>query len=194
MPIDTQHPEYRAVLPQWLRARAILAGEDAVKLQGPALLPQLGGHDSNEYDAYRKRASFYNAASRTAQGYIGMVYRRPATIRMPEGLLPMFETDADLLGTTLQDYGRQVLTDVVQVGRCGTLINWDDLSARPHCVLYRAEDIINWQVERVRGKFRATRVILREWHNIAADAYETELAPQYRVLRLNTSPVPSVTV
>src|SRR5690349_12649601 len=136
MPIDTQHPEYRAVLPQWLRARAILAGEDAVKLQSTSLLPRLGAHDADEYNAYRQRASFYNAAARTAQGYIGMVYRRPATIRLLEGLFPTFETDADLLGTTLQDYGRLVLTEVVQVGRCGTLLNWDDLADRPHCVLY----------------------------------------------------------
>jgi hypothetical protein len=185
MPIDTQHPDYRALRPQWLRARAILAGEEAVKLQGASLLPQLAGHDPDEYDAYRKRANFYNAAARTAQGYIGMVYRRPATIRLSEGLFPTFETDADLLGTALQDYGRQVLTEVIQVGRCGTLINWDDSTDRPHCVLYPAEDIVNWQVERVRAKFRATRVVLREWHNIAADEYETELAPQYRVLKLN---------
>jgi hypothetical protein len=187
MPIDTQHPEYRALLHQWSRARAILAGEDAVKLQGTSLLPQLGGHDAEEYDAYRRRASFYNAAARTAQGYIGMVYRRPATIRLPQGLFPTFETDADLLGTTLQDYGRQILTEVVQVGRCGTLTNWDDLTGRPHCILYRAEDIINWQVQRVRGKFRATRVVLREWHNIAADEFETQLAPQYRLFKLNPS-------
>ena len=48
MPIDTTHPEYDAALAQWQRARAVLAGEDAVKNQGVALLAKVGGHDDQD--------------------------------------------------------------------------------------------------------------------------------------------------
>jgi hypothetical protein len=42
MSVNTTHPEYDASLPSWLRARDVLAGEDAVKAGGEKYLPRLG--------------------------------------------------------------------------------------------------------------------------------------------------------
>ena len=194
MPVDTTHPEYDAALAQWQRARAVLAGEDAVKNQRTALLAKVGGHDEQEYHAYLKRAAFYNAAARTAAGFVGMVFRRAPQIEFPAlaGLQPRFETDTDLLGTPLAEYAREVFTQVLHVGRCATLISWDEPAARPHCLLYRAEDILNWRVDRLGGKYRLTLVVLREWVN-AGDDYATDLQPQYRVLRADATGVTSQT-
>jgi hypothetical protein len=194
VPIDTTHPEYDAALAQWLRARAVLAGEDAVKNQRTALLEKIGGHDEQDYHAYLKRAAFYNAAARTAAGFVGMVFRRAPQIEFPAqaALQPRFETDTDLLGTPLAEYAREVFTEVLHVGRCATLISWDEPAERPHCLLYRAEDILNWRVERLGGKYRLTLVVLREWVN-AGDDYATDLQPQYRVLRADPTGVTSET-
>src|SRR5688572_26848787 len=189
MPIDTQHPEYLVAYPYWSRARAVLAGEEAVKRAGTKLLPQIDGHSSLEYDAYKKRANFFNATARTLNGYVGMVFRREPSTVLPEGLEPVavFQTDTDLLGTPLRQYAREVFTLVLGVGRCGTLINWDEIEDRPHCVLYLAEDIVNWRVSRVRNRFRLTMLVLREWYD-AGRNFEVDLRPQYRLLGLRSLP------
>jgi hypothetical protein len=41
MPVNTTHPDYDAALSDWLRARNVLAGEDAVKSGGEKYLPRL---------------------------------------------------------------------------------------------------------------------------------------------------------
>src|SRR5206468_1323739 len=55
------------------------------------------------------------------------------------------------------------------------------------CILYRAEDILNWRVERVAGKMRATLIVLRERvRDLSAStgAYDSETTEHFRVLRL----------
>ncbi len=55
-------------LPARLRARDFIAGEDAVKSAGEKYLPRLEAQTDEEYDAYRPRASLFNATARTADG------------------------------------------------------------------------------------------------------------------------------
>ena len=188
MPVDTQHPEYLAIFPLWCRARAIHQGEDAVKTGDEEFLPKPSGLDATEYDAYKTRANFYNATARTTSGYIGMIFRRQPIVTYPQSqaIFPTFETDTDLLGTTLEGYAKQIAYEVIQVARAGTLIEWNDTLDRPHCVHYRAEDIINWRTEEVNGKSRATLIVLRECVRVpgAEDAYATEYQENFRVLRL----------
>jgi len=64
MPVNTTHPDYDFALPGWLRARDVLAGEDAVKSAGEKYLPRLDSQSDEEFLAYRKRASFFNATAR----------------------------------------------------------------------------------------------------------------------------------
>ena len=63
MPVETTHPSYDENLPAWLRARDVLAGEDAVKAGGVRYLPRLDSQTDDEYAAYKERASFFNATS-----------------------------------------------------------------------------------------------------------------------------------
>ena len=66
MSVNTTHPDYDASLPAWLRARDVIAGEDAVKSAGEKYLPRLEAQTDEEYDASRARASLFNATARTA--------------------------------------------------------------------------------------------------------------------------------
>src|SRR5512137_71177 len=84
MPVNSTHPEYDAALPVWLRARDGFAGEDAVKAGGEKYLPRLEDQTQAEYDAYRMRASFFNATSRTCEGFLGLIFRRDPTVKLPE--------------------------------------------------------------------------------------------------------------
>ena len=61
MPVNNTHPDYDAALPDWLRARDVLAGEDAVKSAGEQYLPRHDSQSDEEFLAHQKRASLFNA-------------------------------------------------------------------------------------------------------------------------------------
>lgn len=185
----------------WLRARDVLAGEDAVKAAGERYLPMLKSHTPDEYLAYKTRASFFNATARTADGFLGLIFRREPAVKIPEGnsgvgrALASFCEDTDMQGTTLTAYAKNVVTEVVGVGRAGTLVDWEEQGEqRAYAVMYRAEQILNWRTERVNGVNVVTLVVLQEnvesreqKAEIQADEFETEMVEQIRVLRLVNS-------
>ena len=202
MAVNATHPDYDATLPAWLRARDVLAGEDAVKAGGEKYLPRLDSQSEVEFANYVKRASFFNATARTAEAYLGLIFRRPPFVRLPEsssgvrsGLgraLADFANDADMLGSDLAGYAKVVVSEVVGLGRGGTLVDWEGGGATSHlaenrayATYYRAEQIINWRVERVRGRNVPTLVVLRETAELPGeDEFEPERVEQIRTLRL----------
>lgn len=194
MPTDSTHPDYDASAAAWLSARDVFAGEDAVKAAGERYLPKLDSQTSEEYNAYRARASFFNATARTADGFVGLIFRREPTFKLPENsggvgrALAAFVDDADMLGTSLSAYAKNVVTEVVAVGRAGTLVDWEDqVEQRAYAVLYTAEQILNWRTERVNGRNVLTLVVLSEVSKkpvVGGDEFEPDEVEQLRVLRL----------
>lgn len=209
MPVNSTHPDYDLTLSAWLRARDVLAGEDAVKAGGEKYLPKLDAQTADDYRAYKARALFFNATARTAEGYLGLIFRREPTVKVPEdgglgaargearprsGLgraLADFLADADMQGTALTAYAKTVVGEVVGMGRAGTLVDWCDTGEqRAYAVLYQAEQILNWRTERVNGRNVLTLVVLRE--NVEGrrlkaegeDEFEVEAVEQIRVLKL----------
>ena len=197
MAVNSTHPDYDAAATEWARARDVLAGEGAVKAGGEKYLPRLDSQTDEEFAAYVKRASFFNATARTAEAYLGLIFRRPPFVKMPEGgsglgkAMEEFANDADLLGTSLTAYAKMVVGDVIGLGRAGTLVDWECGGAtgqgeqRAYAVFYRAEQIINWRVERVNGRSVPTLVVLREATSVeGSDVFEPSVVEQIRVLRL----------
>ncbi|MEI7733547.1 MAG: DUF4055 domain-containing protein [Verrucomicrobiota bacterium] len=195
MPVNTTHPEYDLMAATWSRARDIMGGEDAIKAAGEKYLPKLESQSDEEYQAYKARAVFFNATARTLAGYVGMIFRKPPYIKLPESnsalgkAMAEFNNDADMLGTSLYGYSKQVVSEVVSVGRCGTLVDWQgDVESRAYAALYRAEEILNWRVERVNGRSIATLVVLHEpegGERNSADLFDATAGEQIRVLRLD---------
>jgi len=195
MPVNTTHPDYDANLPAWLRARDVMAGEDAVKFAGEKYLPRLESQTDDEYIAYRSRAAFFNATARTAEGFVGLVCRRPPFIKVPEAssaigkALNEFSNDADMLGTPLGGYGQAIVSEILAVGRVGTLVDWEDeVEHRVYASRYAAEDILNWRTERINGRNLLTMVVLRETRAVSGngrkDSFESKTVEQIRVLKL----------
>src|SRR5688572_11222267 len=197
MPITTNHPDYDVSLETWSRARDVLAGEDAIKAAGERYLRRIDGHADPEYDSYKHRACFYNATARTAAGYLGMIFRRAPFVKLPDSpALADFANDADLLGTTLYGYAKQVVSEVVALGRAGTLIDWQPAEQRAYAAFYHAENIVNWRVARVRGRAIPTLIVLAErianpdkTGNVSGsgteiDEFANDLVEQRRVLKL----------
>ena len=195
MPVNTTHPDYETMCPAWARARDVLSGEDAIKAAGEKYLPKLDAQDDEDFLSYLARASFFNATARTLSGYIGLIFRKPPYLRLPENnsalgkAMAEFNNDADMLGTSLYGYAKQVVNEIISVGRCGTLIDWEnDVENRAYAALYRAEQILNWRVERVNGRNITTLVVLHEpegGDRIGADFFDSTAGEQIRVLRLD---------
>ncbi len=194
MPVNSTHPDYDASLPAWLRARDVFAGEDAVKAAAEKYLPRLDCQDDKEYLAYKNRASFFNASARTADGFVGLIFRRDPTFKLPDAgtgvgdALIEFVEDADMLGTSLTAFSKKLVTEIIGVGRAGTLVDWNaEAEQRAYAVAYTAEDIINWHTERVNGRNVLTLVVLKEVSVMPAsetDPFEPEEIQQLRVLKL----------
>src|SRR5215510_6810190 len=102
MPVNSVHFDYLGALPDWLRTRDVLAGEDAIKAGGEKYLPRLDSQTDEEFRAYRQRASFFNASARSAEGFVGLIFRRPPFVKVPESksgpgaALQEFVIDADM--------------------------------------------------------------------------------------------------
>ena len=218
MPVNSTHPDYDTAAVEWARARDVLAGEDAVKGGGEKYLPRLDSQTDEEFAAYVKRASYFNASARTAEAYLGLMFRRPPFVKLAgngdqrsevrgqktglERAMAEFQNDADMLGTTLTGYAKMVVGDVVGIGRAGSLVDWEGASRtgqraehRAYVVFYRAEQVINWRVERVNGRNVPTLIVLAE--RVMAqpgpddDGFALKLVDQMRVLKLVPGDPPS---
>jgi hypothetical protein len=196
MKVNATHLDYDASAGAWSRARDVIAGEDAVKAAGERYLPRLEEQGDDDYASYRARALFFNATARTADGFVGLIFRRAPLIRLPASsasagqALAQFNNDADLLGTSLYGYAKNVVTEVIAVGRAGTLVDWESEGEhRAYATLYRAESIRNWRTQRVNGRCVLTYVALSENADngeFSALATEADTAPveRIRVLKL----------
>ena len=175
MPANSTHPDYDETLTEWLRARDVISGEDDVKRGGIKYLPRLDSQSENEYLGYKSRACFFNATSRTCDGFLGLLFRRDPEVKLPDrhagvgGALRVFTDDVDLMGTSLFTFCKGVVGEVLALGRCGTLIDWQGASrtgkdgeSRAYVVRYAAEDILNWQTQRINGRNVVTMIALRE--------------------------------
>jgi hypothetical protein len=192
---NTTHLDYDASLPAWLRARDVIAGDDAVKAGGTKYLPRLDSQNDDEYLAYKTRACFFNATSRTADGFLGLLFRRDPEVKLPDrhagvgGALRVFTDDVDLMGTSLFTFCKGVVGEVLALGRCGTLIDWQgDVESRAYVVRYAAEDILNWQTQRINGRNVVTMIALREVviKPDAEDPFTVDQTETIRVLKLES--------
>jgi hypothetical protein len=78
------------------------------------------------------------------------------------GQVRAFAEDCDGWGMSFVRYARRVVSEVLSVGRGGSLVLWDAASARPSVSLWRAEDILNWEVERIGGRTVLVGLVLRD--------------------------------
>jgi hypothetical protein len=150
---------------QWEKVRACLEGEEVVKQQGAALLPKPSGQTTEQYDAYRARASFYAICERTLRGLSGLVLRNAPAITVPPRLEPILKT-ATTDGHTMDVLVSEVLDEVMALGRYGLLVDYPVGATStdvPSFATYKAEDIVNWRVSILNGKRVVTRVVLSDF-------------------------------
>lgn len=195
--VDATHPEYNKRAAQWKRARDVVAGRDAVHDAGADYLPRLKDESNDDYLARKRRAGWYGASWRTVAGLVGMMYRKPATIVVPEALKAYLE-DIDMAGTTLDAFGQDVSTEVMTVSRVGILVDhpekdpsvttkaqMESKGLRPKMVMYKTESIINWKHRRVNNAMVLSQVRLKELHTEDDGDWGEKTEDRWRVLDLD---------
>jgi len=164
MPVDTTHKHYDKRIEQWKRCRDTVAGTDAVKGERTKYLPWLTGQDDLEYGAYLNRALFFNASERTVKGLTGAVFRKQYNLDFPESKKDLLKDITDEM-SSVDVLLRKVVHEVVAIGRTGCLVDVTpegEGDPRTYITQYRAENILNWTLDRVNGAMQPVFIALRE--------------------------------
>lgn len=186
MPINSEHPQYKAERRRWKRCRdVIFGGGDAVKEAGVEYLPSLSEQTPEEYKAYVTRADFFAAAARTLDGFVGMMFRKDPVLSGKDDQ-KILKKRVCKDGKTLFEFMRSTSRETLGMGRLGVLI---DAPARgkgkAFFAEYPAESILNWKMYEKDGKYEPLWVVLKETaEEPGEDEFESKSVAQIRLLRL----------
>lgn len=203
MPVNTEHPDYTKFKPMWVRTRDAVSGSVAIKEKKHIYLPvpdnnsgeEAKGAETIRYRQYIKRALFTNFTARTKNALVGVAFRRSPVIEIPDQLEYLRE-DATGDGLPIEQLAKDELSNLLETGRCGFLVDYPQadpdlsieqirmLDLRASIVPYTAEQIINWKTDVIRGRRMIVSVVLAEKYLTAKDEFDHTSETQYRVLRL----------
>lgn len=199
--VATTHEKYDEHFSSWKLARDVIAGKKAVHKAGEVYLPKLSGQSPKQYNAYVKRANFYNASWRTIAMLQGLLFRVEPTKELP-ALVETYALDISMRGVDLDKFASEFAYEKLTIGFVGILVDHpkkvetegqqitvaqaEALGLRPTLQLYKAESIINWKFKLIANKWTLTMVVLKE-AKIVDDGGEfgSDSKDQYRVLDLD---------
>jgi len=190
--LQTQHPEYSASIDRWTRCRDAYAGGDVVKSKKSRYLPPLESMDLDaDYDAYAsylKRSIWYGATGRTVDGLAGAVFQKaPEWVGVGKREQEDQLHDVTLDGVSADLFMLLATRNVILTGRSCILVDVasDAGAGRPYWVEYNAEQVLNWDVQRVKGAPVLAMVsILEDARKDPDDPFNVETVPQLRILSL----------
>lgn len=156
MSIDTTHPFYDANVEAWEKMARCYEGEEEIKSHTTLYLPATpgmlqDGYNNNNpsspgnvsYNSYLMRARFPHLIEDAVHKLVGVMHRKPSTIRLPALLEPMREV-ATTKRETLDMLLREINEQQMIFGRIGLLADVANGRTTPHLVKYMAQSIINW--------------------------------------------------
>jgi hypothetical protein len=196
MPVNTNHAEYTEYEPIRQRVAVVAKGTHWVKKEGVRLLPaEFAAEFPERYERYKERAYIQGVTGRTRDSLVGMVFRRPPKINVPDAMRPWLE-NIDGAGQSIEQQAKLVMKSILETGRYALLVDVPmapkDVSAdeeaklglRPTVAAYPAKSLINWRFEGVNGKQKLTLAVLQEEIDASQDEFGHEKQTIYRVLRL----------
>jgi len=195
--VKKTHPQYDAMADKWQRCRDVVSGRDAVLAAGERYLPRLKDQTTEDYNAYKTRAKFFNATWRTISALVGMLFRKPPIIEAAESVKTLMD-DVTMGGVSFQVFAQQAALEAFIAGRMGILVDYPQqstegmtaaqaakLNLRPTMQRYSAETIINWRTQWIRNQTVLTLVVLAE--EAAAEGngeFDHKTEKRFRVLDL----------
>ena len=155
------HPEYQYWRYWWQLMRDSIIGEVEIKRKNETYLSRMQDMQPNEYKDYLDRAVFFNMTARTLTGLMGTLFRRnPVITGIPDTL---DTSNISKENQTLMQFAKQVGRELISMGRYGVLLDMDQEGVRaPYFAGYLAENIVDWTIKEINGRWTITEVILRE--------------------------------
>lgn len=197
--VKLRHKDYDRFAKKWKRVRDVVSGQDEIHAAGVHYLPMLVDEDPLEYLKRVQRTPFYNASWRTMAAFVGMMFRKPPTLEVPDELEKLLE-DVTMSGVSFDNFAQETVLEDITTSRLGVLVdhpqrarNEDgsipvisvaDAEAngyRPSMVMYKAESIINWHYDFINNHYVLTQVRLHEIHKERKSEFEYE---EYGVIRV----------
>lgn len=179
--------------PIWSRCRAAIAGGDAIRAMGSAIVPRVSGMEEPEFKGYLLRASYMNASQRTLDMLVGLVMQKPAQSGMPPALEEL-AAHIDGRGGRLEDFARNALSEVLTVGGGLAVVDHPErpegvitaaqerkLGLRPIVSWYPLESVLEYRTGIVNGFEEITWLKLSETYEDRKDEWTVEEKPQVRV-------------
>ena len=198
MSVETQHPDYTDSLPKWRLVRTCVAGAQAVRKAGVLYLPNPESDDptntSKRYEEFKQRAQFVGVTGRTRRAMVGMAFRKTSDFKLTG--IEYIESNATGSGTSLEQLGKVVVRDLLEVGRIGLLTDYPEsapllskervkaLDLKASIKTYSAESITFWDTTVIGGETVLSEVRLKETYKVPGERFTYEEKIQYRVLTL----------
>lgn len=194
--VNAIRPELADAMVRYQKIRDCLKGEEAVKNKNETYLPRPSGIASRSedmrYQAYKDRASFLGATSLTQRTVVGKLTAKSPTVELPAQMEAMLDNvnGEGLAFSQLLEHG---LGEVFAMGRGLFIADFENLPLgeismadtrllSPTIRFYRAEDIVNWRIDKTRR--RLTMVVVREQEE-EYDDFAVVFKEQYRVYVLD---------
>lgn len=192
-----EHPVHRLNSPAWDLINDLLAGTRMLREKAAKYLPQAEKEPAKAYRIRVDRTELFNGFAQTIEVLISIILRKPPQLGKDTAeVLTEDAEDIDLQGTHVDVFTRQVAEDGLAKGFAGILIDMPDappviskadeevMGIRPYWVHVRAEDVINWRIERIGGRLEYTLLVLREAATEPNGSFGQKTYVRFRVFRL----------
>lgn len=193
--VQTQHKNFQAYYSKWTKMRDVFAGDEQMKKNSARYIPPLNGQKATD-DSYKEviqREVFENYTKATGKGIAGLIFAKNPLLE-PTPKVKAIQENIDLAGNNIIDLAQMVVNEVVEVGRCGLLIDMlnidtagltvadtEKLNIRPYVKLYQAENIINWDYQLINNKTELSLLVLQEIYRVPINTYDRVDRYRYRV-------------
>ncbi len=194
--VSNQHLLFQSHLEDCIKMRTVFEGDKAIKANAKTYVPKNTGVSDSDYNAIIQRSVFENFTEATAKGISGLIFAKEPTISLPTSL-ELLKENIDMDDNTIVDLSQNIVNELMEVGRCGLLIDvpnidtkgmsklqTDALNIRAFTKLYKSETIINWRYESINSVNKLTLLVLHEVYEDWTDRFTSTLKNRYRVYSL----------
>jgi hypothetical protein len=196
MALIDRHPEYVNRLGEWIQIRDTYKGSRHVKAKRTEYLPAtegmiqdgMTGRDQpgwKDYEAYLKRAHFYDVVKEAVKAMIGILHMKPAVIKLPKRMEQLRE-NATIQGEGLQMLLQRINEAQFLAGRLGLLADaptgMDPKDAIPYIAFYDAERIINWDAGKEDEGENQLELVVIDESGLQREGFTWMEERKYRVL------------
>ena len=204
--VDFERPELQEAMVKYITIRDCLLGEANIKALGDIYLPRpsddIDQDEQVRFNKYLRRATFLNATGLTQRTIVGKLMSKPPSVILPEGLESL-KLNINGEGLSINQMIEQALSETFAFGRCGLFADFQSMETSdvfsqadvetfaPTISFVRAENIINWRIDKNRRK--VVLVVVREFYE-AYDRFSVKTYPQYRVFMIEDNDELSVSI